>query len=76
MVSPGIRGPHHAPVQHAGHTHVVHKHLLTADLGRNVHPLHALADEAVLTGWLQWCGQRQSQRDVLRLQQLAIGALT
>ena len=75
MVSPGIRGPHHTPVQHAGHTHVVHKHLLTADLGGNVHPLHALADEAVLAGRLQRGRQRQSQRDVLCLQQLAIGAV-
>ena len=75
MVSPGIRGSHHTPVQHAGHTHVMHKHLFTADLGRNVDPRHALTDEAVLAGRLQRRRQRQGQRDVLCLQQLAIGAL-
>ena len=47
-VDAGIRRPHDAAMQHAGHAHVVHEDRSPVDLGRDVHARHRRADDAVL----------------------------
>ncbi len=48
MVGARIGRPHHAPVQHAGHAHVVHEHQLARELGRDADARLARADDAVV----------------------------
>jgi hypothetical protein len=48
MVRAGIRRAHHAAVQHAGHTHVVHEHQFARELGGNVDARLPGADDAVV----------------------------
>ena len=71
-IDAGIRRPHDAAVQHAGHTHVVHEDQLAGGLGGDVDAWDRLADDAVVVGRFQRRLRVDLQLDVAVLQQLGV----
>ena len=72
MVRTGIRWAHHATVQHAGHTHVVHEDELAHRLGRDVDARRGSADHTVVFRRLDRRVVVEVKHRVLRPDQLAI----
>ena len=70
-VSACIRRTHHTAVQHARHTHVMHKHQFAKHLGRYVHPWQALARDGMVLQWLQWRVDIQRQFQIQTRQQIS-----
>ena len=73
VVGPGIRRPHNTAVQHARHTHVVHKSQRTGGLGRYVDARRAGAHDAVVLGGFQRRIQRQRKFHMLLRHQRPVG---
>jgi hypothetical protein len=72
VVGPGVGRAHHAPVQHAGHAHVVHEHCVAKGLGRDVHTRLRLAHHAVIGHRFDGAVEVQAQLDAAAPQQLAV----
>ena len=65
MVCTRIRRSHHAPVQHAGHAHIVYINEIAKHFGSHVNTRRALSNRVVLLAGLEWGLVVQAQQHLL-----------
>src|SRR5260370_31870916 len=64
---------HHAAMQHASDTHVLHMHVSACNLLWNVDARHPRADEPIAPNWLLWGSSRKLDVKSLVADQLPVG---